>query len=225
MTFLRGLKPGKPRVLVTHIPLYRDQYQTCGLRKSDDGIKAFIGPQYQNMLDATTSNEVLDLVRPKLVVSGDDHDVCKHIHKDAYNRNEAPGTGYGGFGASFSGTPGSMDVDELTVSTFSWLQGVWWPGYALLTLKPDGDVAVLHCPLPGQIPILIMYGVVAVTCIAYLSCERRYGVPWYAVHRWLRIVSATRGVTFSLFGLAMYVAVHLWCAYMVASPTHLQAPR
>ncbi|KAL6495982.1 hypothetical protein OROGR_030545 [Orobanche gracilis] len=78
------------RVLLTHIPLYRPDWTPCGPHRSSPVInqKIFRGRDrdlvYQNYVTENSSNILLDLIRPALVLSGHDHDQCTvtHMSKD-----------------------------------------------------------------------------------------------------------------------------------------------
>jgi len=87
-----------PRILLTHIPLYRAEGTSCGpLRESSNPIHVGKGYQYQNVLTPDLSSRIVDIVRPLAVFSGDDHDYCFVQHN------------YGG-----------MKIPEHTIKSFSW---------------------------------------------------------------------------------------------------------
>jgi ethanolamine phosphate phosphodiesterase len=91
-------EPTEPRILLTHIPLYRPDGTSCGpLRESKNPIRVGKGYQYQNVLTPALSQKVVDVVRPLAVFSGDDHDYCFVRHN------------YGG-----------MKIPEYPVKSFSW---------------------------------------------------------------------------------------------------------
>ena len=95
---LKSNEPAEPRILLTHIPLYRPEGTSCGaLRESRNAIRVGKGYQYQNVLTPELSKKVVDIVRPLAVFSGDDHDYCYVQHN------------YGG-----------MKIPEHTVKSFSW---------------------------------------------------------------------------------------------------------
>jgi ethanolamine phosphate phosphodiesterase len=95
---LRSTEPTEPRILLTHIPLFRPEGTSCGpLRESKTGIHLGKGYQYQNVLTPELSKKVVDIIRPLAVFSGDDHDYCFVQHN------------YGG-----------MKIPEHTVRSFSW---------------------------------------------------------------------------------------------------------
>jgi ethanolamine phosphate phosphodiesterase len=95
---LRSQEPTEPRILLSHIPLFRPEGTSCGpLRESKDPIRVGKGYQYQNVLMPDLSKKVVDIIRPLAVFSGDDHDYCFVQHN------------YGG-----------MKIPEHTVKSFSW---------------------------------------------------------------------------------------------------------
>jgi ethanolamine phosphate phosphodiesterase len=95
---LQSSEPAEPRILLSHIPLYRRDGTSCGpLRESRMPIQGGHGYQYQNVLTQSLSQEIVDIVRPVGVFSGDDHDYCYVEHN------------FGG-----------MKIPEHTVKSFSW---------------------------------------------------------------------------------------------------------
>lgn len=101
------LRPSvRPRILFTHIPLYRPDEQFCGPRRTKKSIHAAFGVSYQNLLSQALSAEILQTVQPKFVLSGDDHSPCLYEH-------------------SYVGREGQTErVKEYTVATFSWYVGL-----------------------------------------------------------------------------------------------------
>ncbi|KAH7656421.1 Protein-serine/threonine phosphatase protein [Dioscorea alata] len=150
--FIRNISKDSshPRVLLTHIPLYRPDGTPCGSHRSSPVINqrvSFASPgqgiTYQNYLTKETSDGLLDAVKPILVLSGHDHDQCTITHSTP-------------FGA----------VEEHTLGTFSWQQGNLYPSFMLLTatsrsssIESDSKNAVsTHlCFLPMQTHIYIWY--------------------------------------------------------------------
>ncbi|KAI8393285.1 Metallo-dependent phosphatase-like protein, partial [Radiomyces spectabilis] len=104
--------PPLPRILMTHVPLYRPEGTYCGpdrWQSRPGGIRDGQGYQYQNLLSPELSKQLLDHINPKAIFSGDDHDYCAVTHR-----------------------PG---VTEYTVPTFSMAQGLRYPGVMLLDLS------------------------------------------------------------------------------------------
>lgn len=159
-----------PRVLLTHIPLYRADNTPCGAHRSSPiinqrisiGGPGFEGIMYQNYLSEQTSRRILELIKPILVLSGHDHDQCTLSHS-------APN------GA----------VIEHTVGTFSWQQGNLYPSFMLLsvsalsslpTTNQEGVVASHLCFLPMQTHIYLWYASLFVITLVLLFSWPTNGV-------------------------------------------------
>lgn len=129
--------PSVPRILMTHIPLWRkDVAGTCQL-PSDATMPAGVQPvahssmrrissrpivpgtdaqgTYENLVGEQWSRFILEKIKPSVIFTGDDHDVCHHLHRNV-------------------GGVGGVDVPELTVPALSLTSGVSRPGYARLSL-------------------------------------------------------------------------------------------
>ncbi|CAG8586156.1 2984_t:CDS:2 [Acaulospora morrowiae] len=99
-----------PRILMTHVPLYRPPNKDCGpQRQGSSYINQNTGYQYQNLVDEPLTNFILDNVKPKLIFSGDDHDYCEITHE-------------------------KWNAFEVSVNSFSFAMGVERPGFVLLSL-------------------------------------------------------------------------------------------
>ncbi|PVV02368.1 hypothetical protein BB560_003183 [Smittium megazygosporum] len=74
--------PQKRKILFTHVPLYRAPNTSCGplRQKKSRSIEYAKGYQYQTLTDPENSNEILTLLKPEMVFSGDDHDNCVVDH-------------------------------------------------------------------------------------------------------------------------------------------------
>jgi DNA repair exonuclease SbcCD nuclease subunit len=92
--FIKTLSPGNtsnPKVLLTHIPLYRPDNTPCGPHRSSPVINQRVsyaafdqGITYQNYLTKETSDLLLSLLQPVLVLSGHDHDQCTVVHSTPF---------------------------------------------------------------------------------------------------------------------------------------------
>ncbi|KAF9294623.1 hypothetical protein BGZ74_011164 [Mortierella antarctica] len=123
--------PRAPRILFTHVPLHRPETTYCGdAREAKQLILDSYGEQYQNMVNASLSREILRKIQPDMIFSGDDHDWCEIAH-----------SAYGAI------TP------EVTVPTFSFAQGIRQPGFVMLSLYNPEELVrnrELVLPTPGQ---------------------------------------------------------------------------
>lgn len=106
-----------PRILLTHVPLYRfNDKQLCGpLRESKNLFPVQKGKQYQTVIDFEISQEILSVVKPDIVFSGDDHDYCDVQYSYKYNGIDRP-------------------VREITVKSASMTCGIKKPAIQLLSL-------------------------------------------------------------------------------------------
>ncbi|OBA21636.1 Metallo-dependent phosphatase, partial [Metschnikowia bicuspidata var. bicuspidata NRRL YB-4993] len=78
------LDPSFPRVVLTHVPLYRDPHvETCAPgRESKNPFPLMRGVEYQTAIEYPFSEDILRNLKPVLVFSGDDHDYCDMTHLD-----------------------------------------------------------------------------------------------------------------------------------------------
>lgn len=79
---LKDLKTKRTKILLSHVPLWRDpNVQTCGVfRESKKPFPISKGYQYQTVIDETESLEILRSVNAEIIFSGDDHDYCAVTH-------------------------------------------------------------------------------------------------------------------------------------------------
>jgi hypothetical protein len=167
-----------PRILMTHVPLYRPYGTTCGpLRVSKRPVTIGAGRDYISVLPQHVSEMILESVRPLAVFSGDDHDQCYVRHPvDASARSP------------FAGRVDELSTPEQTIGTFSWLQGNLWPSVAVVLLRADRvapAVETVVCFLPAQMYIYFWYVACAVaTLLACVLLARSATYKW----RLLRLV-------------------------------------
>ena len=145
-----------PKILLTHVPLYRLPNTPCGPLREGSSYGGTIplrgGFQYQNVLQDETSTDILKKVQPILVASGDDHDYCEVLHAGA--------TGM---------------VKEITVKSISMSMSMRRPGFLMLSLWNPVKEAVVDggndastvqsrlCLLPDQVGIwktyILLFGI------------------------------------------------------------------
>ncbi|KAF9926974.1 hypothetical protein BGZ67_007805 [Mortierella alpina] len=187
-----------PRILFTHVPLFRLDTTPCG--KSRETKQLIInrgGYQYWNMVNATLSRDILRGIRPDVVFSGDDHDWCEIAHS----------------------LDGAL-IPEVTLRTFSFAQGIQQPGFVMLSLhnpelKSRNDMPMMpmepstagmvdaagngvnnlahsstnatfaynECMLPNQMLIYLCYGIFLALSIAWILIQRyRWMATWGRRH-------------------------------------------
>ncbi|KAK7205784.1 Metallo-dependent phosphatase-like protein [Myxozyma melibiosi] len=134
-----------PRILLTHIPLYRDKDASCGpKREGSPSLPISRGYQYQTVVDPELSEEILDRLMPIAVFSGDDHDACEVEHVYA---------------------KGARKAVEYTVKSLSIAMGVSYPAFEMVSLyNPSAEDSAEQttfqtklCMLPSQFNIFKTY--------------------------------------------------------------------
>ncbi|KAJ2503860.1 hypothetical protein IWW47_002801, partial [Coemansia sp. RSA 2052] len=135
-----------PRLLFSHVPLWRPNGTYCGpLRQTPGGsLLNRRGYQFRDQLFQNTTSRLLSAIRPTAIFSGDDHDTCTVSHPIPSNGK----------------TSSAM---EYTIGAFGWASGVPIASYGLLTLYPPGNTGmpaahvVRNCFLPYQLGIYKVY--------------------------------------------------------------------
>lgn len=142
----------KPRILLTHVPLWKDHPGRCGPQRESSTFPITKGFQYQTVLTKELSEELLNKIKPDLIFSGDDHDYCEYTHLDSTGGN----------------------VTEITVKSISMAMGIKRPAVELLTLYND-PVDSQHraqyniCYLPKPYDEVIIYGSLAFVTVVILT--------------------------------------------------------
>ena len=162
-------KSNQPRVLVTHLPLFKRNNEllpgSCGSMRAGPVIQPRVrknrqgGIEYQDYLSQKSSDFLLKTVKPVLVLAGHDHDRCEWVHElvTSYTseNNEVEVEG------APTDTTQNIQIPELTLGTFSWLMGNPAPSFALMTLVGEEEdseevftnnpAAVETCDLPEHL--------------------------------------------------------------------------
>lgn len=151
-----------PRILLTHVPLWRNsKEQTCGkLRESKKPFPIMKGLQYQTVIDQSISQNILTTLKPIHIFSGDDHDYC-HINHPFTN-------------------DGHMDqVSEITVKSCAMNMGISRPAIQLISLFNDGaskdTMRTEICYMPDPFKPIWMYIIIAIInlCIAVAVISKK----------------------------------------------------
>lgn len=170
-----------PKVLLSHIPLYRPDNTPCGILRSSQVINQRItwsrsgSPKivYQNYLSEETTVRLLDLLTPVLVLSGHDHDQCTVKHRTS-----------------------TVSVLEHTVGSFSWQNGNLYPSFLLLSVarttrrSQEGIMSSRLCFLPYQTFIYIWYAILFVISMVILLTWPSQGIDWEGLYRKLSLCSS-----------------------------------
>ncbi|AOA63471.1 Putative mannose-ethanolamine phosphate phosphodiesterase [Komagataella phaffii CBS 7435] len=118
MQEFKNRRKDKPRILLTHVPLFRNPDIDCGPMREGGKFPLTQGYQYQTVLDNELSEEILASFKPDLILTGDDHDYCEYNHE--YHVNET-----------------SYIAKEITVKSISMAMGIQRPAVELLTLQNE----------------------------------------------------------------------------------------
>ncbi|KAF9434134.1 hypothetical protein BGZ76_008507 [Entomortierella beljakovae] len=149
--------PTLPRILFTHVPLFRLDTTYCGdERASKQLILNRGGEQYYNMVNSTLSRQILHSIQPDMIFSGDDHDWCEVAHSHD-----------------------STLTPEVTLRTFSFAQGIKQPSFLMLSLynpehQTKNDLPLI--PVSSGLPVGTGDGLVSVarpsdnTTFVYEEC-------------------------------------------------------
>ncbi|KAI0344736.1 hypothetical protein BDW22DRAFT_1326613 [Trametopsis cervina] len=159
---------GQPTVLLTHIPLTRARGTSCGPLREQGTIRDGHGYGYENTLDYEVSRLLLDVLRPSIIFSGDDHDYCEIHHALSASDD-----------VSLSK---QRSVKEVSVKSFSIAMGVRRPGFQLLSLVPPSlaspsgpPLSDTPCFLPFQLGTYVfIYGPLTLLSLLILLTNHIY---------------------------------------------------
>jgi hypothetical protein len=162
----------RPVLLFSHVPLWRPDGAPCrpgGFPRQKPPLRM---TQYKYILPRAISRELLDLLRPAAVFSGDEHDFCEYEHALEPDPQPQPAQP----GGARPVAQAHPVAPEYTVATFSWLQGVRRPGLALIHLDgcQDGQepqLSVQLCALPDQLAVYLAYAAAALLTAAILVAD------------------------------------------------------
>jgi len=141
---MRDPESRRPRILLTHVPLFRKRSseRQCGPNRpfSKKDISNSYGTSYQNLLAEDLSQLLLRATRPSLVLSGDDHAACHVTHTWTDLIQDTNQNVLRQPVEDDHATEPQVTVEE-TIPTFSWLMGERYPGFAVLSLPSEEVVA------------------------------------------------------------------------------------
>lgn len=197
-----ALDPQLPRILLTHVPLFRDPaLETCGPGRESQKLFPLVrGIQYQTVIEHWVSDKILRELKPFLVFSGDDHDYCDMVHID------------------YEDTSKSL-AREITCKSPSMTSGIRYPAYQLLSLNnPDpassGSQKTFEtklCYLPSPYTNVRVYWLsYFVTCVVWWFVSFRSAIVLQALR-----VSAKSGAVgsplFTCFTFILHCLIFFGC--------------
>lgn len=150
-----------PTVLLTHVPLFRDnKAQLCGdKRESNNPFPVQKGKQYQTVINPELTEKILDMIKPVLIFAGDDHDYCEIHHQ----------------------LPSGFLAKEITVKSAAMSAGIKYPAIQLLTLHNSLSVTsgptydTQMCYMPNPVFPIVLYVIWLIVCLGILAvnCYRQ----------------------------------------------------
>lgn len=164
--FLSTLNSVNPRILLSHVPFYRDESVTCGPKRESAKFNGNgFGYQYKNSLDQQLSKKLLKTIHPNLIFSGDDHDYCDIFHEESPRRSR-----------------------EITVKSISMAMGIKYPAVQLLTFRNKNNdfhynTEICYLPTPYyNVACYIILAVLSAVAIVAWNLKRKVlgtGLPTY----------------------------------------------
>lgn len=168
-----------PRILLTHVPLFRDPMHPCGRhRESKKPLPYVKGYQYQTMATPEVSQIILESIRPAVVFSGDDHDACYVLHNYTLSNSNDKNNQV------------THSAAEYTAKSISMAMGIGSPGIQLLSLyndptskkstnineplanlninKPGNTFSTTICLMPNPFKSFVFYIMMSIFTVAVL---------------------------------------------------------
>ncbi|RLV88620.1 Cell division control protein 1 [Meyerozyma sp. JA9] len=211
------LNPQFPRILLTHVPLYRNkEQQLCGpLRESKKLFPVQKGKQYQTVIEYEISQTVLEVIHPDIIFAGDDHDYCDI--RQPYTSNGV-----------------ERVAREIAVKSAAMTSGIKYPAIQLLSLhnpydpnphrEPKETYQTSMCYMPSPYYAIYSYVLLLLFTIGYLAFVffpsignlnlRSSVLPSYA---WLPRKDDNRSMSSFIlhFGLILVMIYALFAIYFV----------
>ncbi|CAN3372355.1 hypothetical protein DIURU_004186 [Diutina rugosa] len=148
--------PDNPRILLTHVPLYRwPDKQRCGPRRERNHrlFPLMRGVEYQTVIEYEISKRIMQTVGPTLILAGDDHDYCDIKQEFTHKGRD-------------------MVAREITVKAAGMTGGVKYPAIQLLSLHTGGDsnsYSTEMCYMPAAYSSVKTYGYLFMASVAFLG--------------------------------------------------------
>ncbi|KAG5320845.1 MPPE1 Metallophosphoesterase, partial [Pseudoatta argentina] len=133
-------------ILLQHYPMYRESDEICNeLDQAPDELKAIKFRERWECLSKEASEQLLDILNPRLIVAGHTHHGCRRIHRD--------------------------DILEFTISSFSWRNKVN-PSLLMGTFTPS-NYSVSKCYMPVESTVCVIYTCSFLCILIYLIIKLR----------------------------------------------------
>ncbi|OXU26431.1 hypothetical protein TSAR_004113 [Trichomalopsis sarcophagae] len=139
-------------ILLQHFPLYRESDEICDeLDEAPAEIKDIKFRERWECLSKEATEQLLDILHPRLVVDGHTHHGCRKIHRE--------------------------DILEVTVPSFSW-RNKDNPSFLLGIFTPN-NYAISKCYMPVESTVISIYIFSGICIFAYLFYKLRQKITPY----------------------------------------------
>ncbi|XP_070172696.1 per1-like protein PGAP5 [Polyergus mexicanus] len=133
-------------ILLQHYPMYRESDEICNeLDQAPDEIKAIKFRERWECLSKEASEQLLDILNPRLIVAGHTHHGCRRIHRD--------------------------DVLEFTIPSFSWRNKV--NPSLLMGIFTPSNYSVSKCYMPVESTVITIYKISFTSVLIYFIIKFR----------------------------------------------------
>ncbi|XP_011866752.1 PREDICTED: metallophosphoesterase 1 isoform X1 [Vollenhovia emeryi] len=133
-------------ILLQHYPMYRESDEICNeLDQAPNELKAIKFRERWECLSKEASEQLLDILNPRLIVAGHTHHGCRRIHRD--------------------------DVLEFTIPSFSW-RNKNNPSLLMGTFTPS-NYSVSKCYMPVESTVIAIYSCSLLCILIYLIIKLR----------------------------------------------------
>ncbi|KAH0945633.1 hypothetical protein HN011_001189 [Eciton burchellii] len=133
-------------ILLQHYPMYRESDEICNeLDQAPNEIKAIKFRERWECLSKEASEQLLDILNPRLILAGHTHHGCRRMHRE--------------------------DVLEFTIPSFSWRNKVN-PSLLMGTFTSN-NYSISKCYMPVESTIVIIYTVNLICVLIYLIVKFR----------------------------------------------------
>ncbi|KAK0179388.1 hypothetical protein PV327_005145 [Microctonus hyperodae] len=149
-------------ILLQHYPMYRESDALCAeADQAPDDIKNIKFRERWECLSKEASEQLLDILNPRLIVDGHTHHGCRKMHRN--------------------------DTLEITVSSFSW-RNKNNPSFLLGIFTPD-NYAVSKCYMPVETTVKLIYicGIASIVIYLMLKTKSRYFNSFMKFHYFITL--------------------------------------
>lgn len=133
-------------ILLQHFPMYRESDAECsGPDQAPEDEKTQKFRERWECLSKESSEQLMDMLKPRLIVTGHTHHGCHRVHRE--------------------------DIHEWTLPSFSW-RNKDNPSFILAVFTPN-NYAISKCPMPRESTVIFLYLLGVTLIIFWISATYR----------------------------------------------------